>query len=247
MHFLVHRCARGMQQHLIQTLYKEDLLETLMAERPDVVAARQRAATAAIALQAAATALDSLPADMAAAAAGSGSGGGSADAGISAAVRQQLQLEQRIAASAAVNWAAADNSVSTPPPGAPSHGVQRSAVASLTAAAAVTTAAAGGVPAGYLNFSPLAAGRTAHSGAHRAGSGGPHPPALPPTGEDGPEHHLPLPPPLAASDSPPLGAGRAGGTYGGVLSTAMQKDRHPSMTQAAFMAQVGMGKVQPPQ
>lgn len=30
MHFLVHRSERGMQQHLIQSLYKEELLEALM-------------------------------------------------------------------------------------------------------------------------------------------------------------------------------------------------------------------------
>eukprot|EP00878_Enallax_costatus_P013508 GHUV01014123.1.p1 GENE.GHUV01014123.1~~GHUV01014123.1.p1 ORF type:complete len:883 (+),score=283.34 GHUV01014123.1:471-3119(+) len=66
MRFLVHHSQRGLQQHLIATLYRDSLASELLAEREDVAKARQRAATAVEALQAANNTLDDVPSELAA-------------------------------------------------------------------------------------------------------------------------------------------------------------------------------------
>ena len=64
MHFLVNAGARGLQQHLVAALYREERLEQLMREREDLAAARQLCAAALAALSAALDAIDRLPARL---------------------------------------------------------------------------------------------------------------------------------------------------------------------------------------
>lgn len=64
MHFLVGTVQRGMQQHLIHTLYREDLFEDMIRERPDVAAKREECRMALRALKEALSALETLPADL---------------------------------------------------------------------------------------------------------------------------------------------------------------------------------------
>eukprot|EP00775_Hariotina_reticulata_P001703 gene1703-2048_t len=66
MRFLVHHSQRGLQQHLIATLYRDSLAEELLCEREDVVRSRARAAAAVDALQAASNTLDDVPSELAA-------------------------------------------------------------------------------------------------------------------------------------------------------------------------------------
>ncbi|KAF5830210.1 Dynamin GTPase effector domain-containing protein [Dunaliella salina] len=61
MHFMVNNTKRGLQQHLIQQLYREDLLEELLCEREDVVAQRSACKEAIQVLNAAVQALEELP------------------------------------------------------------------------------------------------------------------------------------------------------------------------------------------
>lgn len=42
MHFLVNSVRRGLQQHLIRTLYREELFAEIMGEREDVAAKRHQ-------------------------------------------------------------------------------------------------------------------------------------------------------------------------------------------------------------
>lgn len=76
MHFLVHHSQRGMQQHLIRSLYKEELFNELTEEREDLAAARRACRVAVEALQAAAAALDDVPAELGASLAASKGGDG---------------------------------------------------------------------------------------------------------------------------------------------------------------------------
>jgi len=64
MQFLVGNMTRGLHQHLIRTLYREDRLEHLMAESPEVLVQRQRCHDAVTALTAALQALDTIPRDL---------------------------------------------------------------------------------------------------------------------------------------------------------------------------------------
>jgi dynamin 1-like protein len=64
MHFLVGAVQRGMQQHLIHTLYREELFEDMIRERPDVASKRDECRMALRALKDAVAALESLPADL---------------------------------------------------------------------------------------------------------------------------------------------------------------------------------------
>lgn len=41
MHFMVNNTKRGLQQHLIKQLYRDDVLEDLLSERPEVVMQRK--------------------------------------------------------------------------------------------------------------------------------------------------------------------------------------------------------------
>ena len=82
MHFLVRSAARGLQQHLIQRLYREELFAELVAEAPGVARRREAARAAVAAAREGLAALDALPAALAAASRagcgrGSGGGGGS--------------------------------------------------------------------------------------------------------------------------------------------------------------------------
>jgi hypothetical protein len=91
MRFLVHHSQRGLQQHLIATLYRDSLASELLAERDDVAEARGKAAAAVEALSAAQATLDEVPgalaATLAAAAASTsdGQGGGGGGSGSSTA------------------------------------------------------------------------------------------------------------------------------------------------------------------
>ena len=40
MHFMVNAVQRGLQQHLIRKLYREELFEAIMEERQDIAAKR---------------------------------------------------------------------------------------------------------------------------------------------------------------------------------------------------------------
>ncbi|GMH32307.1 hypothetical protein BSKO_00141 [Bryopsis sp. KO-2023] len=64
MHHLVHRSRRGLQQHLIGTLYKEELFLNLMSEREDVMIKRKSCQAALKALREAVLTLDTLPQDL---------------------------------------------------------------------------------------------------------------------------------------------------------------------------------------
>ncbi|KAL6767535.1 hypothetical protein ACKKBF_B35615 [Auxenochlorella protothecoides x Auxenochlorella symbiontica] len=70
--FLVNNLQRGLQQHLIHTLYREELFEELMTEREDVAAKRSGCLSALRALRAALVTLEGLPGEMAGRAAASG-------------------------------------------------------------------------------------------------------------------------------------------------------------------------------
>ncbi|GBF90976.1 hypothetical protein Rsub_03831 [Raphidocelis subcapitata] len=78
MRHLVHHSQRGMQQHLIASLYRDELAGELLRERDDVARSRARCKAAVAALQAAAETLESVPSELSAsmAAAADGPGGG---------------------------------------------------------------------------------------------------------------------------------------------------------------------------
>lgn len=65
MHFLVNATRRGLQQHLIRALYREELLEELMMEREDIATKRQRCNEALRALRSAIKVLEAAPGEMA--------------------------------------------------------------------------------------------------------------------------------------------------------------------------------------
>lgn len=64
MHFLVNGVAKGLQQHLIRTLYREELFCELMGEREDIAARRAACQGALMALKRGLTALEALPAEL---------------------------------------------------------------------------------------------------------------------------------------------------------------------------------------
>ena len=64
MHFLVGATRRSLQQHLIRTLYREDLLGELMAEREDVAVRRHQCQDSLRALRAAIKTLEILPGEL---------------------------------------------------------------------------------------------------------------------------------------------------------------------------------------
>ncbi|KAJ9521046.1 hypothetical protein QJQ45_022772 [Haematococcus lacustris] len=68
MHFMVNNTKRGLQTHLIQHMYKDDLLEELLGEREEVVTQRKTAQEALAALQSANKALSELPNELGSAA-----------------------------------------------------------------------------------------------------------------------------------------------------------------------------------
>eukprot|EP00873_Tetraselmis_striata_P044246 jgi/Tetstr1/464510/TSEL_009268.t1 len=61
MHFLVAHAQKGLQQHLIRELYKEDLFSEMMREREDISARRAQCLEQLSALRRALAALDQLP------------------------------------------------------------------------------------------------------------------------------------------------------------------------------------------
>ncbi|KAF6266399.1 P-loop containing nucleoside triphosphate hydrolase protein [Scenedesmus sp. NREL 46B-D3] len=65
MRFLVHHSQRGLQQHLIATLYRDSLAGELLQERDDVARSRARAQAAVEALQAANATLEDVPSELA--------------------------------------------------------------------------------------------------------------------------------------------------------------------------------------
>ena len=67
MHFLVNSVGRGLQQHLIQSLYHPNIVPSLLMEHPETEAKRQAAKAKLSALSSAASAMGSMPADLAAA------------------------------------------------------------------------------------------------------------------------------------------------------------------------------------
>ena len=64
MHFLVNTVTRGLQQHLIVELYREEHFDQLVREREDVAARRQECTAGLAALREALTALERLPANL---------------------------------------------------------------------------------------------------------------------------------------------------------------------------------------
>ena len=72
MHFLVNSVQRGLQQHLIQSLYHPNLVPSLLTEHPETEAKRLAARNKYKALSAAAAAIGAMPADLAAAGVGVG-------------------------------------------------------------------------------------------------------------------------------------------------------------------------------
>ena len=64
MHFLVNAVARGLQQHLIAQLYREEHFDQLVREREDVAAKRQQCTAALAALKEALSALERLPSHL---------------------------------------------------------------------------------------------------------------------------------------------------------------------------------------
>jgi len=64
MHFLVNTVTRGLQQHLIRDLYREEHFDQLVREREDVAARRQECTAGLAALREALTALERLPANL---------------------------------------------------------------------------------------------------------------------------------------------------------------------------------------
>ncbi|KAG2490563.1 hypothetical protein HYH03_010957 [Edaphochlamys debaryana] len=81
MHFMVHYTKRGLQQHLIKALYRDDMLDNLLTEADDVVARRTAARDAVAVLRAAVAALDEVPMEMTSAGGGAAGGGGGAYGG----------------------------------------------------------------------------------------------------------------------------------------------------------------------
>jgi len=61
MHFLVVHAQKGLQQHLIRELYKEDLFSEMMREREDISARRTQCIEQLAALRRSLAALDELP------------------------------------------------------------------------------------------------------------------------------------------------------------------------------------------
>ena len=76
MHFMVNAVSRGLQQHLITELYREERFGELVAERGDVASRRSAALDALDAARRARRVLETLPAQLTAAARGVGGGGG---------------------------------------------------------------------------------------------------------------------------------------------------------------------------
>lgn len=64
MRFMVHHSQKGMQQHLIATLYRDNLASELLTEREDVAKARSKCVAAVAALQAASETLEDVPAEL---------------------------------------------------------------------------------------------------------------------------------------------------------------------------------------
>ncbi len=88
MNFLVGASRRGLQAHLIRSLYREELFGALMEEAEDAAARRAAAQEALRALRAALRTLDALPTEMA----GRAGGGGAAAAAAAAARAGYRQL-----------------------------------------------------------------------------------------------------------------------------------------------------------
>ena len=70
MHFLVNSIARGLQQHLIQSLYHPNVVNSLLTEHPETEAKRVAAKAKYSALSAAAATVASMPSELASAGAG---------------------------------------------------------------------------------------------------------------------------------------------------------------------------------
>jgi dynamin 1-like protein len=70
MHFLVNSVSRGLQQHLIQSLYHPNVVPSLLTEHPETEAKRIAAKAKYGALSAAANAISTLPSELASAGAG---------------------------------------------------------------------------------------------------------------------------------------------------------------------------------
>ena len=64
MRFMVHHSQKGMQQHLIATLYRDKLASELLQEREDVAKARIRCRAAVDVLTAAMETLEDVPAEL---------------------------------------------------------------------------------------------------------------------------------------------------------------------------------------
>lgn len=64
MHFMVNAVQRGLQQHLIRKLYREELFEAIMEERQDIAAKRAACQEALRALRSAQSTLEGLPAEL---------------------------------------------------------------------------------------------------------------------------------------------------------------------------------------
>lgn len=64
MHFLVNHVRKGLQQHLIRSLYREELFGEIMTERDDVAAKRQQCQEAQRMLRHALKTLEALPAEL---------------------------------------------------------------------------------------------------------------------------------------------------------------------------------------
>lgn len=64
MHFLVNSVQRGLQQHLIRTLYREEQFADIMSEREDIATKRTQCQNAVRALREALTALEALPSSL---------------------------------------------------------------------------------------------------------------------------------------------------------------------------------------
>jgi|TARA_B110000977_G_scaffold145061_1_gene184116 dynamin 1-like protein len=70
MHFLVNSVQRGLQQHLIQSLYHPNVVNSLLTEHPETEAKRQSAKAKYAALSSAASAIGGMPSELASAGAG---------------------------------------------------------------------------------------------------------------------------------------------------------------------------------
>ena len=64
MHFMVNNTKRGLQQHLIQQLYRDDVIDELLSERDDIVAQRRACKESLAALQESLQALEAIPAQL---------------------------------------------------------------------------------------------------------------------------------------------------------------------------------------